>query len=1033
MNTVLLPLLLFLLGVRPLIANDSSVGRSPWSESSSVPGDIVVRPRGGEARVVCLQVVAPRIVRVRATSADTLPHKPPSLIVVPQRGSVAYTVGDSDDRLTVQTDSLRAEVDKRTGTLSFYDASGKPLLREAPRGKRFWPYRVPDREIGIDVGRVSEQQRRGLTWQATFDSPTDEAFYGLGQHQSEELNMKGRNEELFQYNTKVSVPFVVSSRRYGLLWDAYSYCRFGQACDYLQLGQAFRLYDKHGREGWLTGTYTDKHGKTLVRQEDSLCYEYDVPLAAAAAGNDAGGIRNLPGGFSLNGATVVYEGFLAPREAQPASRPWHFILYYAGYVKVYIGGRLVVPERWRTAWNPNSYKFTATIAAGEPTPLRIEWQPDGGVSYCGLRVAAPRTPEEQGRLSLWSEMAQDMDYYFIAGATIDEVIAGYRTLTGRAPILPKWALGYWQSRERYKTQHELLATMAEFRRRHLPIDNIVQDWNYWPEDQWGSHRFDSLRYPAPQQMVDSVHQMHGRLMLSVWPKFYCNTANYHELDRQGWMYHQAVHDSLRDWVGPGYVGSFYDAYAEGARLAFWRQMDEGLYSGLGNAGGGRRRRTSVVDAWWMDASEPNVRDCTPMWYRKALCGPTARGTATEYFNAYSLVNAQAIYEGQRATWKSAPGGNAGTPMADGSLNEPRVFLLTRSGFAGLQRYGAATWSGDIGTRWEDMRAQMTAGLNYSLSGLPFWGMDMGGFCVENRYAAAQRRFDRNGQENDDLREWRELQTRWAQFAAFVPLFRAHGQWPLREPWHMAGVKGDDSCGYPMASPAYRSFAYYDRLRYHLMPYLYSMAAWVYLRHYTMMRALVMDYGHDQNVFDIKDQWMFGPALMVCPVGHYKARSRSVYFPSGHGWYDLYTGTLAAAKGASGRRLTVDAPYERIPVYVPGGSILPFGPSLEWCDERPAELINLYVYAGGDAHFTLYEDEGTNYNYERGKYATIEISYCDASRTLTFGQRKGSFSGMLSKRRFNIVYVTPENARPLRLDAPAGKTVWYDGKALAVRL
>ncbi len=355
--------------------------------------------------------------------------------------------------------------------------------------------------------------------------------------------------------------------------------------------------------------------------------------------------------------------------------------------------------------------------------------------------------------------------------------------------------------------------------------------------------------------------------------------------------------------------------------------------------------------------------------------------------------------------------------------------MTRSGFAGEQRYSTATWSGDIGTRWEDMRAQMTAGLNYSMSGLPFWGMDQGGFCVENRYMAAQQLFDRTGQENADLKEWRELQARWSQFGCFIPLFRVHGQWPLREIWNIA----------PEQHPAYKSFVYYDKLRYRLMPYLYSMAGWVHLHDYTMMRGLVMDFNDDRNIRDIKDQWMFGPALMVCPVATYQARERSVYFPKQSGWYDLYTGKKVIEKapqnGTQGgsRRLTVEAPYERIPVFVREGSIIPFGPDIQYTDEKPADQILLYVYAGNNGEFQLYEDEGTNYNYEQGKYSTIDISYDDATRTLTIGQRKGEFDGMLKTRRFNIVLVTKEKPHALDFDKPQGKSVQYKGKALKVKL
>lgn len=971
---------------------------------------VIIRPDNGQARVVCLEVVNDGIIRVRATSEEALPQKPKSLIIVPQTATPQYEVTEDAENICVKAAQVQAVVSRRTGRITFLDADGKTLLRESDQGKKFWNYTVPERELGLRSGSsVTDEQRHGLSWQMLFDSPDDEAFYGLGQHQSEELNMKGRNEDLFQYNTKVSVPFVLSNKHYGLLWDSYSYCRFGNPNDYLQLNKAFKLYDKKGRPGHLTGTYIEKDGKKIIRDEDSIYYEYAFPKTSEiACRTENGGIKNLPQGFRLDGATVTYEGFIEPS----VTSLYQFILYYAGYIKVYLDGKEVVAERWRTAWNPNSYKFDFPMQGGKRIHLRIEWKPDGGESYCGLRVAQPRNEEERGRLSVWSEMAKDMDYYFIAGKNMDEVIAGYRTLTGRASLYPKWALGFWQSRERYKSSSEIEETLAEFRRRHIPIDNIVQDWFYWKEDQWGSHQFDAFRYPNPQAMIDSIHQMHGRFMISVWPKFYVNTANYKELDSKGWMYTQAVKDDIHDWVGRGYVAGFYDAYSPEARKMFWRQMDENLYTGLALKGSGNKRSalnpklSTLIDAWWMDASEPNVRDCTPLWYRKALCGPTALGTSTEYFNAYSIVNADAIYHGQRGVWK-------------GKRDEPRVFLLTRSGFAGEQRYSTATWSGDIGTRWEDMRAQMTAGMNFSMSGIPFWGMDQGGFCVERRYVEAQQLFDKTGQENEDLKEWRELQCRWNQFGTFVPIFRSHGQWPLREIWNIA----------PQEHPAYQSFVYYDRLRYHLMPYLYSLAAWTHFKDYTMMRALVMDHGNDREVLNIKDQWMLGPALMACPVGYYKARNRSVYFPAHTGWYDLYTGDYIDG----GQRLMVDAPYEQIPVYVPEGSIIPFGPAMEWSDEKPAELINLYIYGGRDGDFQLYEDEGVNYNYERGQYATIDIHYDDAARTVTFGTRKGQFPGMLKQRRFNIVLITKEAPKQLDLNTPEGKLIQYNGKEMKVSL
>ena len=935
-----------------------------------------------------LQVVNDRIIRVQATAEQGFRNKQ-SLIIVPQNSKAKYKVEEQGDDLIITTAAMRAVLNEATGQITFYDLKDQVLLKEvAQGGKTFKPFTVPDREIGVDIAKVPEAQKHGWSWRALFDSPDNEAFYGLGQHQSEELNMKGKNEDLFQYNTKVSVPFVISNKNYGILWDSYSYCRWGNPDDYLQLNRAFKLYDKDGKEGQLTGTYVDKNGQKVVRGEDSIYFEYAMPETSEICNQtDKGGIQNLPKGFALNGSKVVYEGYV---EA-PTSSFYQFILYYAGYMKIYIDGKLVVPERWRTAWNPNSYKFETAIPKGKKTPIRIEWQPDGDVSYCGLRVAAPRSEAEKNQLSIWSEMSPDMDYYFIAGKNMDEVISGYRTLTGKAPVYPKWVLGFWQSRERYQSSKDIEENMKKFRDLKIPVDNIVQDWNYWKLDSWGSHEFEAARYPNPQAMLDSVHALHGRFMISVWPKFYDTVKNYKELDAKGWMYHQAIKDDIHDWLG--FRGSFYDAYDAGARKMFWRQMDENLYT----------KYKFGIDAWWMDASEPNVRDCTPMWYRKALSGPTALGTATEYFNAYSIVNADAIYNGQR------------------SVNpNQRVFLLTRSGFAGEQRYSTATWSGDIATRWEDMRAQMTAGLNYSMAGLPFWGMDQGGFCVENRYVAAQQEFDKTGKENADLKEWRELQARWNQFGCFVPLYRAHGQWPLREVWNIA----------PADHPAYKTIVAYDKLRYRLMPYLYSMAGMVHLKDYTMMRGLVMDFNGDEKVLDIKDQWMFGSALMACPVGEYQKYSREVYLPKQKGWYDFYTG----AYHAGGQTIVADAPYDKIPVFIPEGTILPIGPEMQWSDEKKPELIELYVYAGKDGSYTLYEDEGTNYNYEKGKYAVIDFKYDDARKQVTIGARKGSFDGMLQKRRFNIILVDQKKQQGVNLaKSPKGKVVKYAGQAMTVKL
>lgn len=914
-----------------------------------------------DVQKVRIQVLQDELIHVSATPNAAF-AKDSSLIIVAGKSKVPYQVETNvADSISVVTSRLKVMVSKINGGINFKDKNGKIILAEKSGGGRhFTPIEV--------------EGTKGYTVRQIFDSPADEAFHGLGQHQADEFNYKGKNEELFQYNTKVSVPFIVSNKNYGLLWDSYSLSRFGESRPYAQLNTVFKLYDKKGNPGALTGTYVSNENgvQNIERKEESIFFE------------DIKSIKKLPQNFPLKKADVTYEGEI---EA-PENGTYKFTLYYAGYVKVYLNNELVVPERWRTAWNPNSYKFSLPLEAGKRVPLRIEWKPDGGTSYCGLRVLTPQPAEEKNNQVWWSEMTQKIDYYFVHGNSADEVIKGYRTLTGKSQIMPKWAMGYWQSRERYKTQDEIVGNLKEFRKRKFPIDNIVLDWNYWEEDSWGSHEFDKKRFPNPQGMVDSIHALNGKMMISVWPKFYKTTEHFKEFDEKGWMYQQAIKDNVKDWVGPGYVGSFYDAYSGGARKLFWKQIYDNLYP-------------LKIDAWWMDASEPNVLDCTDMEYRKALCGPTALGSSTEFFNTYALMNAEAIYDGQRSV-------------------EPnkRVFLLTRSGFAGLQRYSTATWSGDIATRWEDMKAQISAGLNFAVSGIPYWTMDIGGFCVEDRYVSGQQQYDKNGQENADYKEWRELNTRWFQFGAFAPLYRAHGQFPYREPWNIA----------PDTHPAYQSILYYTKLRYRLMPYIYTMAGMTYFDDYTIMRPLFMDFAADKKVQNLSDQFMFGPSFMVCPVYKYEARTRNVYFPEGTNWFDFYTGRYITG----GQQLNVDAPYEHIPLFIREGSIIPVGPEMQYSTEKKADKIVVYVYMGQDGKFTLYEDENENYNYEKGSFSNITFNYNEASGTLTIGEQKGKFDGMIKNRKFVIVAVSKDKPQAFTYDAD-GKEISYDGNQQSVKL
>ena len=906
--------------------------------------EIIVHTENGTTRVTA---VSPGIMRVSSVPKGASFKKEESLCVLPQQAGTDFSKRKTPEYFELISGNLTARVDRKDGRVEFF-RNGEKILSEHSRS--FSP---------IEADGV-----KAWTVQQTFDSPEDEAFYGLGQHQADEWNYKGKNEELYQYNTKISVPFVVSSQRYGILWDSYSFCRWGDPRPYASLGDVFTLYDKYGQAGALTGRYLAADKTILERRETKLEQEFlRTPQCDV--------VVNAPEGFNFSGSKVMFEGSLEPKE----DGIHNFYIYYAGYTKVYIDGKEVVPEIWRTAWNPNGRKFAMDMEAGRKYKLLIKWEPDGGVSYNALRVLSPVPNEQRERMSWWGEMQNGIDYYFVSGEDIDDVIKGYRTLTGKSPIVPKWALGYWQSRERYKTQDEVLATLKEFRDRNIPIDNIVQDWQYWLPDQWGSHEFDSSRFPDPKAMVDSIHAMDGRFMISVWPKFYVGTEHFRELDEKGWIYRVPVDRKVIDWLG--YEQSFYDAYSDGARKLFWQQMKEHLLP-LG------------VDAWWMDASEPNIHDCTDMDFRKAMCGPTALGPSAQYFNAYALMNAQAIYEGQR---NDAPG--------------QRVFLLTRNGFAGQQRYSTASWSGDIGTRWEDMKAQISAGLNFSISGIPFWGQDIGGFSVENRFANAQQIYERTGNVVDDLKEWRELQARWHEWGVFCPLYRAHGQWPNREPWNIA----------PEDDAAYSIILEADKLRYRLMPYLYSLAAKVHFDDYTLMRPLVMDFPDDKTALDISDQFMFGPVIMVCPVYEYGARSRKVYLPEGK-WYDWNSGKTVEG----GRSFIADAPLESIPLYLREGSILVTGTPVMSTSETQDNL-RLLVNTGADADFTIYEDDGTSYAYEDGEYAEIPVHWDDKAGVLTIGAREGSFQGMSQVKRFLVMFNGLDGVQPIPVE--------YSGKELKI--
>jgi alpha-D-xyloside xylohydrolase len=866
-----------------------------------------------------------------------------------------WSLKTSADEAILATDKLQAHVDLASGAVSFFDSNGRPILAERKDGRAMTSAIVQ----GDETFHVRQQ----------WESSADEALFGLGQQQLGFMNIKGRDLDLWQHNGTVIIPFLVSSRGYGILWDNTSYTRFGDLRQAEPI-PASQLFGANGKPGGLTGSYYA--GENFERFVASrLDAKVDIAVPSGAKQSNKLINPSLP---PTGDVSIRWEGDVKPQE----TGDYTLETFSNNGIKLWVDGKLVI-SHWRQGWLPWWNVAKVHFEAGHRYHLKLEWTKEQGMETVQLLW---KTPSHDADISLWSEVGDGIDYYFMYGPELDKVISGYRLVTGQAPMMPEWAFGLWQCRQRYKTQQESLDVLAGYRSRGIPIDNIVQDWFYWKEDQWGSHEFDPARFPDPVGWIRDIHKKYNaHLMISVWPKFYPTTENFKVMRANHFLYEPNLGKEVMDWVG--HPDTFYDAFNPEARKLFWSQINTSLFS-------------KGPDAWWMDASEPDMLPTPTLEGQHTHMHPTAMGTGARMLNAYPLVNSEAIYEGQRHV-------------------EPdqRVFILTRSGFAGQQRYAAAVWSGDTSSTWTALRAQITAGLGFCLSGMPYWTMDTGGFSVSARFSGENTK-------PEDAKEWNELNARWFEFGTFVPLLRVHGEYPYREMWEFGG----DS------SPAFKAQLKFDRLRYRLLPYIYSLAGAVTHDGGTIMRALVMDFPMDNNVFDIGDEYMFGPAFLVNPVTTYQARSRSVYFPqTAGGWYDFWSGQWLSAA----QTIDAPAPYDAIPLYVRAGSIIPTGPELQYTGEKPADPITLYVYAGADGAFTLYEDDGLTYKCEKGAFTQIPIRWDDARSTLTIGKREGLFDGMLKERTFNVVLVTKGKSKGFSFTPTTDHTLKYNGEPVQVNL
>jgi alpha-D-xyloside xylohydrolase len=932
---------------------------------------VVVKPDQGSIKEVRLEVMADNIIHV--VKLDQAGKRlTPSLMTVAKPCVCTFTVSPGADHgghgpsVTLKAGKIAATVSLTNGYVQFADAKGKVFLNQA--AESLTPVTIGGKPF--------------LATTESFNHGTKDAYYGLGQHQNAQMNLNGEDVLLAQHNMEVAVPFVVSDKNYGLLWDNNAISRFGNPKAYGPMARDLKLTDAQGKSGGLTARYYVDGKLALTRQEANIAYQYLKDVAENWP-------KEIPAIKDLKDkeVKVVWDGMLA--SDKPGVHKMQ--LYASDYATLSIDGKQVL-DVWRQGWNPWYHNFEVTFAKDKPVKLHLEWKPSGGM--VAITHNDPLPDAERHSLTMSSEVAEAINYHVISADSIDNVIAGYRHLTGQAPLMPKWAYGFWQSRQRYETQEQILDAVHEYRKRGWPLDNIVQDWFYWPENAWGSHDFDKARFPDPKGMVDAIHKNHAHVMLSIWGKFYDGTDNYKEFVSKGHMWTKNVEDGALDWVGPGYKNSHYDPYTQEARDIYYRQLKHKLVD-LG------------FDAWWMDNSEPDVLSNTRPEDFKKLIGPTVYGAGEVTYNPYSLMHTTAMIDGLHRDQPDA-----------------RQFILSRSGFAGIQRNSTAVWSGDTAARWNNLYDQISAGVSFSMSGIPNWTHDIGGYAQETRYqgedagAAQENRSTGAAQvKPEDLKEWQELNLRWFQFGAFSPLFRSHGEVVKREIYNIA----------PDGSDMRDSMVWYLKLRYRLMPYIYATASDTYYQSGTIMRGLVMDFPKDELVKDIKDQYLFGHELMVAPVTAYGARERKVYMPKGASWYDFDTGKLY--KG--GETATVPAPVKRIPVFVRAGAIVPMGPVTQYVDEMPDAPITLKIYTGADGKFSLYEDDGVTNGYARGEFSRIPLSYDDKSGTVTIGDRVGQYKGMAAKRTFRIHFVKPGVATSESLDA-TDKVVGYEGKAIKVK-
>ena len=865
---------LFLTCLFPLLINGQVVKNY---EQSANGVDITLKDG-----ILNISPIAENAVRIKFYK--TAEAKVPELIFTSTEKTPKLKVTESSSKLELKGEKIIVYVDKQTSGLSFADDMGKIFLTEKAGSRKL----VPDSVMG-EPCFMTEQ---------SFESPKDEYIFGLGQFQDGNYNLKNITRRLTQVNSQISLPFIYSSKGYGLLWHQYGLTDFNPADNFVTLEKHDKSTKGNNKEIEVTTT----SGTQKVSQRQSLYTgKFEVP---------ADGVYSifLDLGDMDNRQYVVIDG-------KPCIDITNF-------------------------WLPPTADALVELKSGEH---RVQ-----------LVCKSSNTPKLSWKLTdnestFRSPNAKLLDYVVFYGPSTDEVISTYRKLSGNVPMLPRWAYGFWQCRERYTSGTNLVETVKEFRKRNIPMDVIVQDWQYWGNNGWGVPQFDTTNYANPAGFIKEIHDMNAHFNISIWS----NPDKNSTIGKEFVSKNLYIPDSK--WL---------DYFNPLTRKTYWNTLNKNLFS-------------YGVDSWWMDATEPE---------NDALHGQkTYLGPGDFYRLTYPLFVSRSVYEGQRET-----------------TSEKRVCILTRSAFLGQQRYGMINWSGDIGGTWDSFKRQIVAGLNYTITGMPYWTTDIGGFF-------------RPGKSQYTDGNYQELLTRWYQWGAFNPIFRIHGYQSETEPWHYSQLVQDN-------------MKEMLNLRYRLLPYIYSEAWQVTKNGSTIMRPLVMDFNGDTSALNQEYEFMFGKAILVSPVTEPKVNEWKVYLPKSVEWYNFWSGE----KINEGKTITTEAPIDKIPLFVKAGSIVPMGPVIQYATEKN-DPIEIRIYPGADCKFTLYEDENDNYNYEKGKYSTIIFKWDDAKKTLTIGDRKGSFPGMIAEHKFNIVRVENKKGIGINSSETFDKVVIYNGKKVVVKL